>query len=114
DDFVQYSETKASRAKYLLQALEKTARLTEHGPSAADVGPVDTLTVEHIFPRNPGAEWQPEMKKDQDLRTNIADRIGNLCLVAAEANRKLGNCRFESKARQVFQNSASILTQEVA
>jgi hypothetical protein len=60
DDFRQafrrYTESNASRARYILTELERTAYRVANG-SDRDVAPAEDLSLEHILPRNPGSEW---------------------------------------------------------
>jgi Protein of unknown function (DUF1524) len=72
-----------------------------------EIGPL-SLTIEHIFPKNPGAEWAEVVKNDPTIAEECTHRLGNLCLLA-EINRDLGNDGFAQK-REVYGNSRLVTT----
>lgn len=116
DDFRQsfrrYTESNASRARYILTELERTAYRVANG-SDRDVAPAEDLSLEHILPRNPGSEWSVETQADHELR-ELATRIGNMCLLGEGANRQLGSKGFASKRERLKASGELVLTAEVA
>ena len=110
--FRRYTESNASRARYILTELERTAYRVANG-SDRDVAPTEDLSLEHILPRNPGSEWSAEMQADRDLR-ELASRIGNMCLLGEDTNRQLGSKGFASKRERLKASGELVLTAEVA
>ena len=66
----------------------------EHDYEASDIQyPIDTLQLEHIFPRHPNmADWP-----DKDANKKHTKRLGNLTLVTTEWNPALSNSSFVKK-----------------
>ena len=59
EDFRTKEEKNSRKARYLLAALEHQARVAERGGvAAAELEPSGTLTLEHIFPKSPGEDWE--------------------------------------------------------
>src|SRR5262249_408627 len=71
------------------------------------------LTIEHVLPKNPGAEWAAVVKADPSIVDDCAFRMGNMCLTSDAANQKAGGKSFEAK-RKVFETSKLITTRAVA
>lgn len=111
-DFEDFSESSAPRAKYLLKELELTMRRDKLGPKH-ELEPLDDLTIEHIFPKNPSQDWRKVMNSDKDIR-NYTNRMGNLCLVNAEINRRQGSSGFEDKRNNIYSKSPLVLTSYIA
>src|SRR5205085_704564 len=67
DDFQRAFEIKQERssqkAQYFIRVLEREARRRELG-AAADELQVGSVSLEHILPRNPAAEWDAEINAD--------------------------------------------------
>jgi Protein of unknown function (DUF1524) len=103
-------EDNNSKAAYLLRRLEIEARRQEKGANAKELDPGTVLTVEHILPRNPTAEWRTNFADDDQVEDAIY-RMGNLCLVAR--NRELGREPFNVK-KKIFEESDLSLTKELA
>ena len=60
-------EASGPKTVYLLRRLEQEARRQEtEGPVAGSEWATD-LTVEHVMPKNPGAEWAAKSGDDDDL-----------------------------------------------
>ena len=110
--FRRYTESNASRARYILTELERTAYRVANG-SERDVAPTEDLSLEHILPRNPGSEWSAEIQADRDLR-ELASRIGNMCLLGEDTNRQLGSKGFASKRERLKASGELVLTAEAA
>jgi len=109
-DFQTFAETKPQRARYLLRQLElaERARCGRGG----ELAPAETLTLEHVLPRNPSNNWKEELRTDPELRSAL-HRLGNLCLIEEERGRALGSRGFEEK-RKVYKESALALTVELS
>ena len=104
-------EENNQKAQYFLRILEIEARRIESGTMPGELEP-GTLTVEHILPRNPGAEWEMVTAKDPDLVEDCAFRLGNLCLLT-EVNRRLARESFSEKAK-TYAVSELHTTREIA
>ena len=102
---------KATAAKtiYLFKGLEREAqRRATASPVAGGYFDSD-LTVEHIWPQNPGLEWPEIDEHDSDLRA----MLGNLCLLRRAANRSVGRAGWTRK-RHVYAASSLLLTRNIA
>jgi hypothetical protein len=115
DEFRESFRTKQERntqkARYLLAKLERQARLSRGEQMGEELEPIDSLTLEHVFPKSPGSYWEPLQERDQTLAEDCTYRLGNLCLLTG-VNRSLGNRSFEEK-RQAYTRSALLLTHEL-
>jgi hypothetical protein len=113
EDFRTKEEKHSRKARYLLAALERQARVAERGGvAAAELEPGVTLTLEHVFPKSPGGEWEELQQQDPDFAEEYTYRLGNLCLLT-DVNRALGNDSFERK-KSVFADSDLLITCEIA
>ena len=90
--------------KYILARLESDA-----SGKACDADS-DPATIEHILPEDPGAGW--ESFPEQHWEAAVY-RLGNLTLLEASANRRVGNLDFATK-RQAYEHSIYALTQQLA
>jgi len=54
------------------------------------------VTVEHILPKKPGADWKAVIAADPEIVDDCATRLGNMCLLT-KINAKLGNKGFSIK-----------------
>ncbi len=109
----QYSESDAAKARYILWALEtvvvgKNGKGDIYGSSA-----YESLTLEHVFPRNPSNEWSAEIQVEPGLRTYV-HRLGNLCLVEEALNRKASSHGFKKKVSTIYSKSSLRLTSQMA
>ncbi|MBO4224033.1 DUF262 domain-containing protein [Bradyrhizobium neotropicale] len=115
DEFKQAFRVKQERSnqklQYLLRKIEQQAILQQTG-KMAELVPGD-LTVEHVLPRNPGADWAPLLKADTTVVEDCAARIGNVCLLTDGANNKLGTKSFDEK-KKVLAASKLITTLAIA
>jgi hypothetical protein len=59
-------------------------------PNRAAENEPETLTLEHILPKNPGQEWAAVLKDDPIFREDCTYRINNLCLLTKGDNKDLG------------------------
>ena len=84
-DFRQAFESKQERsspkAHYILKKLEIEEKRLTSSDGARVSDPGIGLTVEHILPRNPGAEWAEVIRDDPEIVEDSAYRLGNLCLL---------------------------------
>src|SRR5207302_11123714 len=69
------------------------------------------VNLEHILPRKPKAADWPGF--DRDSAEFYADRIGNLALLLASENTRIGNKPFSEK-RKIFSKSSLKLTKAIA
>jgi Protein of unknown function (DUF1524) len=67
------------------------------------------VNIEHILPVNPNDEWQIT----PDVAASYHRRLGNMVLLGAKDNVKIGNKTFKEK-QQVFKDSPYNLTVEVS
>lgn len=88
------TETEAKKARYIFTVLERQSLLRAGQPFADELVP-GAVTLEHIFPKSPQANWRQEVSDDQRL-PKMLHRLGNLCLLP-EVNRALGNKPWEEK-----------------
>lgn len=99
--------TKGYLARYYLQALERQLG-TKQPLSIANPNP-DEVTLEHILSQTPDFRvWDVALEQAEAY----CNRIGNLVLLTAEENSRIGNGSFAAK-RAVFKNASLKLTAEV-
>ncbi|MCA1437872.1 DUF262 domain-containing protein [Bradyrhizobium sp. BRP20] len=115
DDFKQAFRIKQERSnqklQYLLRRLEEQA-ISQQAGNMAELVPGD-LSVEHVLPRNPGANWTALIEDDAGIVEECVSRIGNVCLLTDGANNKLGTKSFDEK-KKVFAASKLITTAAIA
>lgn len=70
----------------------------------------NTLSIEHVFPRNAEQGWEAFPERDPE---SYAFRLGNMTLLEAGKNRDLGNADYATK-REVYAESAFGITRELA
>lgn len=69
----------------------------------------DDLTIEHVLPLRPKAKsWLAPYGDDLALVAATAEQIGNLCLVSAELNTRLGNQIYANKRRLMMQHNVPV------
>jgi hypothetical protein len=95
-------------ARYYLRSLETVAR-NQRDPELVPNEDI-VINLEHVMPESLGLEW-PSVDP-QDAETHFA-RLGNMVLLQAEKNSKIGNSSFETK-RKTYEKSAFLLTTQVA
>jgi Protein of unknown function DUF262/Protein of unknown function (DUF1524) len=115
DDFKQAFRIKQERSnqkvQYFLRCIEQEA-IRQHSGKTPELAP-GALTVEHILPRNPGAEWTAIAKADPTITEDCATRLGNTCLLTDGGNNKAGGKSFDEK-RNIFASSELITTHAVS
>ena len=77
------------KIRYLLTGIERQS-LQRDGETFPDELTPHAVTVEHIFPRSPSAEWRAGSEADSDWDDSLISRLGNLCLLTG-VNQALGN-----------------------
>lgn len=113
DSFTTKQERNTQKVRYLFSELEIQARRQRNlQPLGDELRPLDSLTVEHILPKNPAQEWRQVLIQDPQLQEDCTYRLGNMCLLTG-VNRHLGNQPYEQK-RPVFDDSHLELTRSVA
>jgi len=99
------------KAAYLLRRIEIQERANIKGASAKELAPSSELSVEHIFPRNHGEEWRKAVESDSAL-ADMADRLGNLCLLTVGMNKAAAREAFDVK-KKVYEKSDLATTRKV-
>jgi len=111
-NFQDKIETNGRKIRYILYKLEMAARAREKQAMGLELEPNNSLTIEHILPKNPGNQWESVLKPDSTIVDECLYRLGNLTLLT-KINRSLGNKSFEKK-KEVFKQSDLILTRKIA
>ncbi len=113
EKFKSKQEKNNRKAVFILKRLENHVRLVERSTvSARELEPGSTLTLEHIFPNNPGSAWRSLIDSDSEIVEDCTHRLGNLCLLGS-VNRALGNKSFDDK-KGTYARSELILTKELS
>ena len=110
DAFKGKVERNSRKVTYILACLERQARKAG-GMDPSELDPAETLTVEHILPKNPGSGWNPILEADPAFHEECTYRMGNVCLLSG-VNRALGNKAFEEK-KKTYAQSDLVLTSEL-
>ncbi|ONK12580.1 DUF262 domain-containing protein [Streptomyces sp. MP131-18] len=101
-------------ARYYLSALEKSCKKEQQPEFVPNDNP-NEVNLEHVYPQNAVAEdWSDFIAEsgDREDADRWIYRLGNMVLMPAGSNSRLGNKAFKEKA-QVFQHSQLTLTREV-
>ncbi len=101
--FALARESNNQKAVYMLRALEREKRKRDAQARAVENEP-GSLTLEHIFPKNPSQTWAQAMKDDLSLKEDCTYRLGNMCLMVAADNRDAGRLSFDKK-KQLYKQS---------
>jgi len=109
--FRMKSERNSQKARYFLRAIEKERKFKIKAKMANEWEP-SVLTLEHILPKKPGAEWNITLAADKDLLDDCLMRLGNMCLLTS-VNKELGSLGFEKK-KKTYVDSDLELTKELA
>ena len=106
--FETFSVSVSKLARYYLRSLESSAR-KEPSP---ELIPNDQLVInlEHIMPQSLNENWKDV--SEQDLETHL-NRLGNLVLMQANQNGKVGNEGFKEKIKS-YKQSSFLLTNQIA
>lgn len=95
-------------ARYYLRAIDKTIK-SDPQPEFVANEEADQITLEHVLPLNPAAEWESDSETAQATQRFL----GNMVLLRANQNRDAGNASFAEK-RAVLKQSGYCVTNEVA
>ncbi|MHB2021366.1 MAG: HNH endonuclease family protein, partial [Candidatus Xenobia bacterium] len=91
--------------RYVLARLETDA-CGRHCDPESDPG-----TVEHVLPEHPSDDWETCIPRSHWPR--LAHRLGNLCLLEASLNRRVGNASYPDKLK-AYAESQYTLTRTIA
>ena len=113
DAFAVKQERANNKVQYLLKMLEGELRKRRSTKQeSAELGP-KSLTVEHIFPRNPGTnDWKDQQKKDPQFAEDCTYRLGNMTLLTT-VNKDLGTQEFANKKKE-YAKSSLFVTKDLA
>ena len=115
EDVRRWSENKAARSRYVLAELEKAEFKKSHNGDEPENIPLwEELTLEHIFPMNPGNEWSNELNEAPELQEEYLHRLGNLCLLQEKPNKRSANKGFSFKKENLYVKSNLTLTSRIA
>lgn len=107
--FARASVSKNVLARYYLHSLENY----KSGERKPQIGyfesPENSVNLEHIMPDKPRDNWPISIGDAQVYHK----RLGNMVLLSARENSKLGVQGFDEK-RKIYKNSPFLLTQDVA
>ncbi len=91
------------KVRYLLQRIES------YFNPEGNVFDESNLTLEHILPKNPSAEWS----KNIDEMENCIHCIGNMTLLSRNDNKGIGSLPFLKK-QEVYKKSSIKITKQIA
>lgn len=97
--------SKEALARYYLHTLERFHRAEIGNADLVPHGEVTQVNLEHILPKNPGKNW-PELT--DEVAIDQYNRLGNLVLLNAETNSRLGNSTFKDKAKEISKSEISL------
>lgn len=100
-EFRTASISRQQSARYLLREIEHAKRET----GEMEVGPPETVHLEHIYSRKPETGRWPD-------HTEVVDRLGNLTLLSSRINREVRNAEFAVK-KEHYARSDILLTREL-
>lgn len=108
--FAEKMEPSGPKTQYLLRKLEAEERRQQLGGMAPEIDVGLNLTVEHVYPLNPGLGWEEIQAEDED--GDLSTHLGNTCLLS-RVNTSLGNSPFDTK-RPVYATSELLLTKAIS
>jgi hypothetical protein len=95
--FATKSLSSSRSARYLLSEIERHAAGGRMTPDPSNVN------LDHILPRNPSQHWSDTRESiGPEELAEYTNRLGNLALVSADFNRRLGSSGFEEKKAKLF------------
>ncbi len=100
--------SKTYLARYYLRALDKTLK-EDPQPEFVANEDKNTISLEHVMPMTPGPGWDI----DPDTAETSKKLLGNMVLMPAKKNARLGNAAFPIK-RSAYEESAYEITREVS
>lgn len=92
-------------------AVYLTARIATHMQTKTRELSLGNANLEHIFPKNPSADWTPD---DKDALEPYLWHIGNLTMLGSKLNSAVGNAGFAIKRPYYTQNTELDMAQDVA
>jgi hypothetical protein len=110
DAFASARVTKASLARYYLNALER-GKSGANEPELVPNANEEEVNLEHVLPKGATATDWPTF--DAEARRLWADRIGNVALLAKSHNGRIGNKPFTRK-KPILAVSQLELTKQIA
>lgn len=99
------------KAQYLLNRVERQARIAANMPGANEFIP-KLSTIEHILPKKPNSGWKHVIDHDKEIVEECATMLGNLCILGNQ-NKEIGNKAFAEKV-PIFRDSTILTTKDVA
>lgn len=108
ENFAQATFGKAELARYVLVKLND-AMEKDNAIGAKE----EAISLEHVMPKNPGAEWANAIPTGDDADEWV-EAIGNLTLLEKPVNRGLGNKDFKTKKAKGYTPSKLALNGAVA
>ena len=117
NDFKNYSETTAAKARYIISQLELVKWRHENPDKEMEkttCSDPSILNLEHILPKNPSNAWVSVISSDKTIVQDCLNNIGNLCLLSTKANKELGSSSFSDKSEKVYKKSEIITTRDLA
>jgi len=114
DNFSVQENLANKKAVYLLKKIEIAERAKKLGPTAKELSPHQSLTLEHILPQNPSSDWDAVKSADPKIVDECGTRLGNLCLLTQPRNKDAGNAGFSQKKKKMCADSELLTTQQVA
>jgi len=106
--FANAKVSKNYLARYYLRALEMKVK-DDSSPELIPNDDEEVVNLEHVLPENPSADWNV----NQQTASALFRAIGNMVLLKADINAKIGNAPFDQK-KQHYAKSGFALTAEVA
>ncbi|MDY6857449.1 MAG: HNH endonuclease family protein [Thermodesulfobacteriota bacterium] len=117
NDFKNYSEATAAKARYIISQLEIIKWHEENPGKEIEKIPCSDpsiLNLEHILPKNPSNAWNSLLTEDKTIIQDCLNNIGNLCLLSSKANKQIGSSSFSVKSEKIFKKSDLITTRDIA
>jgi len=102
--------SKAGVARYILAELNDRIENDNEKKVALKSG---KITLEHILPKNPGANWKGSYEDRDDLQEHV-DYIGNLTLLEEGKNKGISNLGFADKKNVAYETSSLAINRRVS
>lgn len=109
-DFISNREKNSKKIRYVLAVLEAEKRRREGKELKIEYDAIDSLTLEHILPKRPSADWSKLLATDPSI-IDLIYSYGNMCLLTS-GNRALGNRTFDVK-KDAYDRCDWLLTKTV-
>lgn len=87
--------------------------LNEGGEPEALIVDSEKVTLEHVIPQHPDAEWKTYLDAHGILLSDVVDRVGNLTLLTGPKNSSLSNRGFVYKRDNAYVVSSLPITQHL-